>query len=99
MPPYQTFCTVVVEKEAYYNKTDYEMVEGITNKNCIVRLCRASTRRRLNVGLMLGQRRIRWTNNKPALSQRRMQLGEIIIFVFFHYYAIHCILAAAIVHY
>ena len=30
----------------------------------------ANTRRRPNVGLMLGQRRRRWANNKPTLGRR-----------------------------
>ena len=38
--------------------------------------CPANKRRLNNGGLMLGQRRRRWTNSKPAVIQRTVNTGE-----------------------
>ena len=37
--------------------------------------CPANTRRLTNAGLMLGQRRRRWTNIKPTLGKRLVLAG------------------------
>ena len=48
---------------------------NVSNLNILIQPTAVDTRRSINVGLKLGQRRRRWTNVKPTMIQRLESVG------------------------
>ena len=48
---------------------------NVSNLNILIQPTAVDTRRSINVGLKLGQRRKRWTNVKPTMIQRLESVG------------------------